>query len=79
MFSFAVKNSLSKFVQTSVIQPIYTEFIIAKLIENFRALKFPRYCLLVLLVKVGWREGKTLGSAEGKAMGCVDRICGRGT
>lgn len=55
----------------------YSEFIIAKLIESFRALKFPRHYLLVLLVKVGWREGKTLGSAEGKAMGCVDRICSR--
>jgi len=37
-FSFAVNNSLLTFVQTSVIQPIYTDFIIAKLIESFRAL-----------------------------------------
>jgi hypothetical protein len=78
LFSFTVKNSFSKFVHTSVTQPLYTEFIIAKLIESFRALKFPRYCLLILLVKVGWREGKALGSAEGKAMECVDRICSRG-
>lgn len=73
-----MKNLFSKFVQTSVIQAIYTEFIIAKLIESFGAHKFPRHCLLVLLVKVGWREGKPLGSAEGKAMRCVDRICSRG-
>lgn len=73
-----MKNSLSKFIQARVIQPIYTEFIIAKLIESSRALKFPRHCLFVLLVKVGWREGKTLESAKGKAMGCVDRICSRG-
>jgi hypothetical protein len=33
------------------------------------SMKVPGQCPLVLLVKVVWREGKTLGSGEGKALG----------
>jgi hypothetical protein len=29
---------------------------------------FPGQCPLVLLVKVGWRQGKALGDADGKFM-----------
>jgi hypothetical protein len=29
-------------------------------------MKVPRQCPLVLLVKVGWRGGKTFGSEEGR-------------
>jgi hypothetical protein len=29
---------------------------------KFTAMKVPRHCPLVLLVKVGWRGGKTFGS-----------------
>jgi hypothetical protein len=31
----------------------------------FTAMKVPRQCPLVLLVKVGWRGGKTFGCEEG--------------
>jgi hypothetical protein len=34
-----------------------------------QVLKVPRECLLVLLVKVDWKEGKVLGSGRGKAVG----------
>jgi hypothetical protein len=33
-----------------------------KLIEKFPAQKIPMQCPLVLLVKVGWKESKALGS-----------------
>jgi hypothetical protein len=32
---------------------------------KFTAIKVPRQCPLVLLVKVGWRGGKTFGCEEG--------------
>jgi hypothetical protein len=32
---------------------------------NFTAMKVPRQCPLVLLVKVGWRGGKSFGCKEG--------------
>jgi hypothetical protein len=32
---------------------------------KFTNMKVPRQCPLVLLVKVGWREGKTLDCEEG--------------
>jgi hypothetical protein len=35
----------------------------------FKAVKFTRHCWFVLLVKVGWREGRALGSEGGKVMG----------
>jgi hypothetical protein len=35
----------------------------------FTALKFPRLCPLFFLVKVGWKQGKTLGNEEGSVMG----------
>jgi hypothetical protein len=35
---------------------------------KFSAMKVPRQCLLVLLVKVGLREGKVLGIGEGREM-----------
>jgi hypothetical protein len=37
--------------------------------ENCPALKVPRQCLLIPLVKVRYREGKTLGIEQGKALG----------
>jgi hypothetical protein len=36
---------------------------------TFFNLKVPRQCPLVLLVKDGWRQGRTLGSEEGKDEG----------
>jgi hypothetical protein len=36
---------------------------------RLRAVKVPRTCPLVLLVKVGWRPNIVLESEEGKAMG----------
>jgi hypothetical protein len=33
---------------------------------KFTAMKVPRQCPFVLLVKVGWRGGKTIGSDEGR-------------
>jgi hypothetical protein len=33
---------------------------------KFTAMKVPRQCPLVLLVKVGWRGGKTFGCEEGR-------------
>jgi hypothetical protein len=38
-------------------------------IEMFPGLKFPRQCPLVLLIKVGLREGKAFGSEKGKGVG----------
>jgi hypothetical protein len=38
-------------------------------VRNFIFLKFPRYCPLVLLVKVGWKRGKPLGIEECKSDG----------
>jgi hypothetical protein len=32
------------------------------------AITFPGQCPLVLLVKVGWRQGKALGDEDGKIM-----------
>jgi hypothetical protein len=32
---------------------------------KFTAMKVPRQCPLVLLIKVGWRGGKTFGCEEG--------------
>jgi hypothetical protein len=32
---------------------------------KFTSMKVPRQCPLVLLVKVGWRGGKTFGCEEG--------------
>jgi hypothetical protein len=34
--------------------------------EEFTDMKVSRKCPLVLLVKVGWRGGKTFGSEEGR-------------
>jgi hypothetical protein len=36
--------------------------------NNFRALKVPRQCPLVLLVEVHLREGKALGSEKAKVL-----------
>jgi hypothetical protein len=33
---------------------------------KFTAMKVPRQCPLVLLVKLGWGGGKTFGSEEGR-------------
>jgi hypothetical protein len=33
---------------------------------KFTAMKVPRQCLLVLLIKVGWRGGKTFRCEEGR-------------
>jgi hypothetical protein len=33
------------------------------------SLKIPRQCLLVVLVKIAWTEGKALGIEEGKVIG----------
>jgi hypothetical protein len=33
---------------------------------KFMATKVPRQCLLVFLVKVGWRGSKTFGDEEGR-------------
>jgi hypothetical protein len=33
---------------------------------KFTAMKIPRQCPLVLLIKVGWRGDKTFGSEEGR-------------
>jgi hypothetical protein len=33
-------------------------------IDTFMAMKVPRQCLLVLLVKVGWRGDNTFGCEE---------------
>jgi hypothetical protein len=38
--------------------------------KHFTALKVPRQCPLVLLVGVGLRKGKALGSEKGKMLGC---------
>jgi hypothetical protein len=48
-----------------------TAFIIAGGNRKFTALNFPRLCPFVLLVKIeiGWRQGRTLGSEDGKLMG----------
>jgi hypothetical protein len=35
-------------------------------IAKFTAIKVPRQRPLVLLVKMGWREGKTFGCEEGR-------------
>jgi hypothetical protein len=37
--------------------------------KKFNALKIHRQCPLVLLVKVGCKQGEALGSEEGKVMG----------
>jgi hypothetical protein len=36
--------------------------------DGFPAMKVPRQCPFVLLVKVGWREGMAFGNGEGRAM-----------
>jgi hypothetical protein len=36
--------------------------------QTFPSLKFPRQCPTIILVKKCRREGKTLGSEEGKVM-----------
>jgi hypothetical protein len=36
---------------------------------KFTFLKIPRQCPLVLLVKVGWKQGKVLRSEEGSVKG----------
>jgi hypothetical protein len=41
-------------------------------VEGYRklpALNVPRQCLLLLQVKVNWKEGKVLGNERGKAFG----------
>lgn len=37
---------------------------------KFLTLKFTSFCPLVLLVKVGWRQGRGLGSDEDEVLGC---------
>ena len=46
-------------------------------LEKFAALKFPRKFPIVLLVKEGWWQGKTLGSEEGKKV--VHGLLGAGS
>jgi hypothetical protein len=43
-----------------------TVFITGKLTGNFIALKIPRQCPLVHLVKLVWRQGRRLRSERGK-------------
>jgi hypothetical protein len=42
--------------------------------ETFTAPNIPRKCPLVLLVKIAWNQGKTLGSKEERAV--VSRLLG---
>jgi hypothetical protein len=46
---------------------VYTTFKKGKVRDKFTAMNVPRQCPLVLLVKVGWRGGKTSGGEE-----CID-------
>jgi hypothetical protein len=46
-----------------------TAIIEGNVIATFYALKFPRQCTIILLVKVVWRPGEMLGSEEGNVTG----------
>jgi hypothetical protein len=46
---------------------------------KFTAVKVPRQCPLVLLVKVGWRGGKTFGCEEGIVKGEARREVEQGS
>jgi hypothetical protein len=45
-----------------------TAFIITGVHRQFTALNFPRLCPLVLLVKIGWSQGRALRCEGGKVM-----------
>jgi hypothetical protein len=46
-----------------------TKFIITEGVDRkFNALKVPRQCPRVLLVNMGWKQGKALGSAKGSKL-----------
>jgi hypothetical protein len=50
---------------------------IFKQAEKYLIMKVPMQCPLVVLVNVGWKEARTLGSEDGEVLGCFEFGAGR--